>query len=1082
MKKIYLLLILILIFNSFSSVAMGAEENISLGFSEFDPVENILSATAELVDAGSAPTDGTLVLAAYKRGELIAVNASPYTNLSEQFPHTAELKLDSVNGVYVKAFIVDNGDSLTPLTSAVDCDDVSNLVAYGDIIIPDEGIIEGCCNFEDDIRAYNSQVNTWSMEYVPNESANAVGVCSEIDGNSYLSIRGSEESIKHPFAVLGCGGLQKLVVEFDMWSPSFSPSTFTAYDADNTNSVVLLNSDTSGALKSNSQTVGALKADGWVRIKIVIDNTQRMLNFYVDGHHTGENIPMADSSLESVMSIRFWGRKGNNELMFDNVVVYSGNELKDFSQILWGEVDETAVVYNHNTAGVAEFLMSYNVIHTQSGKLYDGSLGNVAKTPYYQDGALYVTLADAERLVSGSTFASSDEYVLLDDYAAEHGKKVTYTNTGTVLVGEGSALLSDAMIKYINAYMTYDRPDSSTLETSFAGQRPRLTLTPQKLQSIVSAYNTGLDKYITSWCASIIADADKYLKIAPQAFVEPVGLSGRLLVPAKTIKERVQKLALAYHLTNNDEYAERAWTEIENACKFPNWHQGINELDSSTMASAVAYGYDWLYNYWTKTDKSRLTVMEDAIFGKQLDQAQEVYHGMRPYGWAVTTNNWNGVCNGYTALAACAVYEADPHKCADIIANAIANSEAALVEFYPNGSWKEGTGYWNGTVEPYAEMFSTVKNIFGSYYNLENTAFLDVTANFVLASAGPTGTNNYNDSNYVANSTTPTMFWFSDVYDNAALASVRLGEFDKGIAEFSVLDLCHYNPDIELSESNLPLDAYFERLELAALRSEWNNPDATYVSFHSGNNLNSAAHSHIDSGTFVLDMLGERFAFDPGSHYYYTEGHGHAPDVQPDDDGATITRWDYYHHVPEGHNCFIINPDRSLGQNIVTNDKIEEFASGENTAFAITSLASAYQGYAKDAHRGIMLSDNRKCVTIRDEIELNDGDNEIYWFMHKSIDNEIEMLDDTSFIMTQNGKRVKVVFVTNADAAIVYEAEPVHMVRTPPPEQETVENLNKLVIKMNASGSVYLQVKFIPLDGTTDNVTIEDISLDNWQV
>lgn len=1082
MKKIYLFLILILICNSFSSVAMGAEENISLGFSEFDPVENILSATAELVDAGSAPADGTLVLAAYKRGELIAVNASPYTNLSEQFPHTAELKLDSVNGVYVKAFIVDNGDSLTPLTSAVDCDDVSNLVAYGDIIIPDEGIIEGCCNFEDDIRAYNSQVNTWSMEYVPNESANAVGVCSEIDGNNYLSIKSSKESTKHPFAVIGCGGLQELVVEFDMWSPSFSPSTFTAYDADNTNSVVLLKSDTSGNLKSNSQTVGALKADGWVRIKIVIDNTQRMLNFYVDGHHTGENIPMANSSLESVMSIRFWGKVGNNELMFDNVVVYSGNKLKDFSQILWGEVDETAVVYNHNQKGIEEFFKSFRAIHTASGKLYDGSLSEAHKMPERRDGVLYVSGTDAARLAGGSAPASTDEMVSLDSYAAEYGKKVTYTKTDTVLVGERTAVLSDKMIKLVNAYMTYDRPSTSVIENDFDAQRPRLTLTADKLEQIKSAYQLGTDVYITKWCDQIIADSDKYLVKEPQGFVEPIGRAGRLLVPAKTIKERVQKLALAYHLTNDDKYAERAWTEIENACNFPNWHQGIHELDSSTMASAVAYGYDWLYDYWTKTDKGRLTVMEDAIFGKQLDQAQEVYHGMRPYGWAVTSNNWNAICNGYTALAACAVYEAAPHKCADIISNAIANSEAALVEFYPNGSWKEGTGYWNGTVEPYAEMFSTVKNIFGSYYNLEKTASLDVTANYKLSSAGPTGVNNYNDADYVSYSTRPTMFWFSDMFDNPLFTAVRLAELDRGVARFELLDICHYNPDIELTDDNLSLDAYFERLELAALRSEWNNPDATYVSFHSGNNLNSAAHSHIDSGTFVLDMLGERFAFDPGSHYYYTEGHGHAPDVQPDDDGATITRWDYYHHVPEGHNCFIINPDRSLGQNIVTNDKIEEFASGVNTAFAITSLASAYQGYAKDAHRGIMLSDNRKCVTIRDEIELNDGDNEIYWFMHKSIDNEIEMLDDTSFIMTQNGKRVKVVFVTNADAAIVYEAEPVHMVRTPPPEQETVENLNKLVIKMNASGSVYLQVKFIPLDGTTDNVTIEDISLDNWQV
>lgn len=1095
MKKLYLFLIVILILNSLPVSVVHGETTypvtkLSVGDFLYNPNTKILTATAELVTTSSsastgetAPASGTIVLAAYRSGQLIGVNTSEYTNLTEANPYEISLKLDSVNGVIVKAFIVDSFSSLTPLTIAKQSTDVTELIVYDDVIIYDEQILKAYYNFEDDVMVYDEQVDSFEMELLPGEAANLVGVISAEDGNNYLSVRTSDESTKHPFAVLSCNNLNKLIVEFDFASPGFSRASFVLYDSDG-NSATVLTSDTSGSLKCGRNTVGSLKSDGWVRIKLVINNEDKLCNIYVDDAHTGEDIPFG-SALSNIGSMRIWGRcgYGDSELMFDNIVVYSGNTLYDFSKTLSGVPDENVTIYNHNDAGVEELLKSYNAIHTVTGKLYIDSMDTVTKMPYWQNGVLYVALPDAEKLVFGRSSSLSEDYVALENFADENGKKLTYNATNTILVGDKTAILSDKMIKYLNAYMTYDRPSAQALESAFSGQRPRLTLSEQKLTDIKHAYTNGSDKYITSWCNNIISDANKYLNLPVKTFVEPIGMAGRLHVVAGDIKEMVQKLALAYHLTQDSTYAERAWAEIENACcTFPHWHQGIHELDAAGMASAVAYGYDWLYDYWHETDSSRLAVMENALYSNKLDWSYEAYHASRPYSWAVTSNNWNAICNGYTALAACAIYESNPHKCADIISNAILNSESALSEFYPDGAWKEGTGYWVDTVAGYTELFTTVKNIFGSYYNLENTALLDVTADFIILSAGPVGNNNYNDSPYQTYSTRSVMHWFANMYNNPSIASARLGEIDRGIATAGVFDLCYYDPDLTQSEVSFPLDSYFEHLELVSLRSSWTNPEGAYISLHSGNNLNADAHSHIDSGTFVIDMLGERIAHDPGSHYYYTEGHGLAPDIQPEDDGSAITRWDYYHHVPEGHNCFVINPDMTIGQNIVTDDKIEEFESSSDCAYAITSLNTAYEGYAKNAKRGIMLSDNRQSVTIRDEIELNPGDNEIYWFMHKATDSTIEKIDDRTYIMTQNGKKVKIMFVTNADSAVVYEADPVHLVRTPPPEQEAITHLNKLVIKMTASENVYLQVKFIPLDSEYSNVPINNLSLDNWNI
>ena len=84
-------------------------------------------------------------------------------------------------------------------------------------------------------------------------------------------------------------------------------------------------------------------------------------------------------------------------------------------------------------------------------------------------------------------------------------------------------------------------------------------------------------------------------------------------------------------------------------------------------------------------------------------------------------------------------------------------------------------------------------------------------------------------------------------------------------------------------------------------------------------------------------------------------------------------------------------------------------------------------------------------------LDLNDGDNEIYWYMHKSKDCTFEMIDSKSFYLTKNGKRIKVMFLTNANSVSVYETDARHLVREAPDEQEEITQYNKLAIKLNAS-------------------------------
>ena len=56
----------------------------------------------------------------------------------------------------------------------------------------------------------------------------------------------------------------------------------------------------------------------------------------------------------------------------------------------------------------------------------------------------------------------------------------------------------------------------------------------------------------------------------------------------------------------------------------------------------------------------------------------------------------------------------------------------------------------------------------------------------------------------------------------------------------------------------MPLDGYLRGVEVVGMRSDWESSQATYVGYHSGVLVGNNYHAHMDSGTFIIDMLGER--------------------------------------------------------------------------------------------------------------------------------------------------------------------------------------------------------------------------------
>ena len=86
------------------------------------------------------------------------------------------------------------------------------------------------------------------------------------------------------------------------------------------------------------------------------------------------------------------------------------------------------------------------------------------------------------------------------------------------------------------------------------------------------------------------------------------------------------------------------------------------------------------------------------------------------------------------------------------------------------------------------------------------------------------------------------------------------------------------------------------------------------------------AHGNLDSGTFVLDAMGERWASELGADDYNITGYF---------DNAGGGRWQYYRCTAQGQNVIAMNPVTETGQTPTGFTTIERFETKERGGFAV---------------------------------------------------------------------------------------------------------------------------------------------------
>ncbi|MEQ1851969.1 MAG: PA14 domain-containing protein, partial [Chthoniobacteraceae bacterium] len=628
---------------------------------------------------------------------------------------------------------------------------------------------------------------------------------------------------------------------------------------------------------------------------------------------------------------------------------------------------------------------------------------------------------------------------------------------------------------------TTAQPAETSLLNTMAQEHPRIFATAERFAKLKAAYLSPTASQAKTWATSAINSANTILTQAPVTYAPDV--RGTILSESRTVKDRMYKLAVAWWMTGDAQYAERAWTELNtvaNNTLFPNWNPS-HFLDVAEMTHACAIGYDWFYHYW---DTTRRTTIRTAIINKGLNPGLSQFTSNA--WWSQSdANNWNQVCNGGLTMGALAVGTESEALVENILNRAINSTRPCWKHFTTdNGAWYEGPGYWGYTTEYGVRMLAALEWVLGSDFGIGATQNVSESGFAPILSLGTSNVIfNYADSGAGGASRGPVFQWMARRYGQPVF------DWWNNQGSGGALDALWWNDSTSspAGTAQQPDMAFhgeagtaFQPQEMVTMRGKWNDSRATFVGVKAGQM--GADHGNLDAGTFVLDALGKRWFHDLGSDNYAL------PNYFNDTSSTGTDRWDYYRMRPEGQNTLAINPDGSAGMTLGAVAPLLSYQTepGGTSSFAIHDLTPVYSGMTK-VWRDTRLMGARNQVLVQDEIQASTAKT-VWWFAHYTHPTTSVTIDPdgTSAMLTQGAERLWVKIVGSGGTFQIKDAVPLPGSANPitTPAQNPNTGHKKLAINLTNVTNTTLAVWFVPLQtGDTVPTTLPAVTpLNTWNV
>ena len=531
-------------------------------------------------------------------------------------------------------------------------------------------------------------------------------------------------------------------------------------------------------------------------------------------------------------------------------------------------------------------------------------------------------------------------------------------------------------------------------------QHPRLLFSKQEEQRIRDLF--GTEPLLDSLYVGLMKEAERLLLVPPQEDPRREIKNTKDILPiSREQVYRMVNLALAYRLSGDRRFAEKAEKELVHVCNFPDWDP-IHYLDVAEMTTAVAIGYDWLYDVLAPSTRQ---LVVHSIKTKALDLVVEEYNTGNADSWAKRETNWNVVCNTGMVLGALAIEEHYPELAKHIIGEAVRYIPNCLKHFAPDGVCYEGPAYWGYTNMYLSLLLKALNDNFGGDFGLSEMVGVDKSVLYYMHSTSPSGKIfNFANSGSTAPAAEPIYFYFSRAFNQPEVATFYRDVLSKTVHEgnyfrFYFLSIPWYDTASSTADALPKLKVYEGINDIVVFNGNRNIPNSLYLIAKTGDP--DMAHQQLDIGTFIVEMNGIRWTDDLGTDNYNLPGFW---DYKPDGQ-----RWTYFRNSNFSHNTLSI--DHKL-QNSAGTGEIDRLDDRAAQPFVTMNMSTAYAGQSRFVYRTFrMLDDTRILVT--DSVGLQSPSQSVQWSVITSAD--VQCKGNTA-VLRKDGKSfsLKIASPTNA--------------------------------------------------------------------
>lgn len=639
-------------------------------------------------------------------------------------------------------------------------------------------------------------------------------------------------------------------------------------------------------------------------------------------------------------------------------------------------------------------------------------------------------------------------------------------------------------IDYLNGYLQYIRPDSRQLKKDYIdlkgdsslSSHPRIYYNSADFALMKSRYLENRDVMYTKRINEFIAEADKYIDSEDFITYTFQDKMRQFNCVSKALGDRFKAWGIAYYITGDEKYVCAAQKQFEIAQTFPDFNTA-HIIDTGEAAISLAIGYDWFYNAFTPDIRKKalyvvrkkcLDVLASGLYGRITSSSDGAIE-WRSFKWM---SNYNVIVNAGVTVAAIATFEYESDEAFRYIADALRSIEYTMQMFTPGGSWNEGPNYWDFTMRYLVSFAANMEKTFGTSYNIMDGQGVADTLNFIIACIGTVGTNNMGDGNMTETFSFDSFFYLAKRYKNPVAAFMRHQDLISGNAKFNFPDVVFYDFNAGKIDNsvfdNVSKIQRIDGMDLFSIRDTYLRKDSKlYFSAHFG--TTSGYHQHYDCGTFVLDLMGERWAYDLGSDSYLLQNELGYP------------VYAIYRKRAEAHNMLVINPCAYTDRIETENGNfapILDAKANDKCGFVYADMSKVYIDAPKMI-LGYYIGDNMSSVTMRNEFTLNVG-RKCMWTMNTK--GEIKIDGNVAYV-SRNGKTIKLEFICTGNKAMWHNAGNPKPLPTSPqcPEQNKNEEFTQLKLTFNmpqGENKLIIKISYIG-----KNVTpIDDVTFREWKL